>query len=106
MVTCWGSRYPAWINQARVCETSGGETGKARLNGSRACFMRSGMAGLVWVLGRCHPISRRRDPSTDEGATEAAPKANTITTMVRKAKMESARAMNQTLYGALVLSSR
>src|SRR3981081_4898704 len=98
MVTSWGSRYPAWISHARVCETSVGETGKARLKGSRACFMRSRMAGLVWALGRCQPISRRRDPSTDEGATDAAPKANTITTMVRKAKMEraSASVMDQT----------
>src|ERR1700737_4841814 len=98
MVTCWASRYPAWISQTRVCETSVGETGKARLNGSRACCMRSRMAGLVWVLGRCHPISRKREQSTDEGATEAAPKANTITTMVRNAKMEraSASVMNQT----------
>src|SRR5229473_2211251 len=98
MVTCWGSRYPAWINQARVFETLVGETGKARLSGSRACCMRSRMAGFAWALGRCQPISRRRDPSTEEGATVAAPKANTITAIVRNTKMESASAMNQTLF--------
>ena len=49
--------------------------------------MRSRMAGLVSALDRCQPISRRRDPRTEDGsASVAAPKAKTITTTVRKAK--------------------
>src|SRR5580658_8131626 len=102
MVTCCGLRYPAWMSQARVCETPAGETGKARLKGSRACCMRSRMTGLAWALGRCQPISRKRDPRTEDGATEAAPKAKTTTTMVRKTKMESARVMDWTLLQSLV----
>src|SRR5271168_232770 len=85
MVKCCGLRYPAWMSQRRVCETSAGESGKARLRGSRACCTRSRMAGPGSVLGRCQPISRRREPSTEDGAMAAAPKANTITTTVRKA---------------------
>src|SRR5208282_1476143 len=56
------------------------------------------MTGLAWALGRCQPISRRRDPSTDEGTTAAAPKANTVTTMATKTKMASASGIIRTLY--------
>src|SRR6266446_3999399 len=67
--------------------------------------MRSRMAGFACALGRCQPISRRRDPSTEEGATVAAPKANTTITMVRKATMESISGMNQTWFIRLVYSN-
>jgi hypothetical protein len=56
------------------------------------------IAGLLCAFGRCHPISRSREPNTEDGATVAAPKANTITTTVKKATTESKsdNSINQT----------
>src|SRR5579863_1943795 len=76
------------MSQARVRETSAGESGIALLSGSRACSMRSRIAGFCSSCGRV-PSARRRAPSTDVGVTTAAPKKNTtsttvtVTTMVR-----------------------
>src|SRR5580692_8364510 len=82
------SRKPAWIIQRRVRETSAGDSGMALLRGSRACSIRSRMAGLFSTGFSCWlPRARRRAPSMELGVTAAAPKANTAATTVKNTTM-------------------
>src|SRR5271165_190553 len=77
------------MSQARVRETSEGESGMALLMGSSACSMRSRtfIAGFSWANEGWPPRARKRAPSTEPGVTAAAPKAKTTSTTVTKTTM-------------------
>src|SRR5271165_6881443 len=77
------------MSQARVRETSEGESGMALLMGSSACSMRSRtfIAGFSWANEGWPPRARKRAPSTEPGVTAAAPKAKTTTRTVTKTTM-------------------
>src|SRR5581483_8020815 len=74
------------MSRARVRDTSAGDNGRALLRGSRACSSRSLIAGLGGACTRCccQPKDRSREPSTDDGATAAAPKEKTTSATVTK----------------------
>src|SRR5579863_2134555 len=78
------------MSQRRVRDTSEGESGIALLSGSRACSMRSRIAGRFSAGWACWlPRARKRAPRTELGVTAAAPKAKTPMTTVMKITMSS-----------------
>src|SRR5215510_3888921 len=81
------------MSQERVRFESSGESGSALLSGSRACSMRSLMAGFSCTCGRFQLSERKRDPMIDEGAYAAAPNAKTASAMVTKIRIANTAAI-------------